>query len=119
MTPAEVTTRPGSLRSGCDAGQGESSFHIWITTLRVHIAVGKEQSAQPERSRRTEVRPSGPIAICVSASGRSMMVWSAGKVHPTDDDVRVGIGVTAREVLSRCSIASRRRFVARANGSVA
>lgn len=27
-----------------------------------------------------------------------MMVWSADEVHLTDDDVRVGIGATAREV---------------------
>ena len=30
-----------------------------------------------------------------------MMAWSADEVHLTDDDVHVGIGATAREVLGR------------------
>lgn len=33
-----------------------------------------------------------------------MMAWTADEVHLTDDDVHVGIGATAREVLGRCSI---------------
>ena len=53
-----------------------------------------------------EVRLSSPIVICVSESGRSMMAWSADEVHLTDDDVHVGIGATAREVLGRGTIES-------------
>ena len=46
-----------------------------------------------------------------------MMAWSADEVHLTDDDVHVGIGATAREVLGRVNLWYRSTACERLTGS--